>query len=291
MRYFILLCSVVLISCSANKKVARSGKVTPKRDFKVGMSYSYNVPLATAEALSGSIIDALKSVGDEDSLEVDQTLNNWTESMTIFALDPLGVNADLYINYGIAEAWDIGFAYSSGANYYEVFHQFMGPTGEIGSDSKEDTYGSVGLRYSSQSFEMPSYLGDLQKVLGYDLERKDLLIPLVFSTGFGPEEKYGAWSYGAALGWTSITYNYNPKGLYEVSGAEIKPLEEVPQGDNSFFSYGAFSNVKFGYQHFYLTLGLSCYYQDYGEYNLFQGHKAEFSGLTFIPSLGLELAF
>jgi hypothetical protein len=46
--------------------------------------------------------------------------------------------------------------------------------------------------------------------------------------------------------------------------------------------------VRVGYKHAWLMVGLNVIYQDYGTYRLPESDPISLSGLTFLPSAGLE---
>ena len=68
------------------------------------------------------------------------------------------------------------------------------------------------------------------------------------------------------------------------------PVFQDFQKSFSFPYYGGFFNARLGYRYAFLVTGLSVYWQDYGDFELF-GSKAHFQGWTFLPSLGFQLQF
>lgn len=281
--YIALLSLSFLSACSAPRNIIHTGSVTEKGHFVAGGNMSYNVPTATANALFGSLDDAIEKTLALDSIILDSSFNEQIKALAIYSIDPIGINTDFYARYGIINNMDIGYARSSGVNVFDARYQFL--------KSNNNYNGSIGLQYSSQSYELPSYLGKLQSLLKYELKRKDILIPIAFSKPFGEKEKYGALGYGIVYGRTWIDYDYKPNVMYELVSGEIKEVNDVPQGKTSFNTYGLFLNLKTGYKHFYGLLGLAGYYQNYGTYNLFQNQYADFSGITIVPNLGIQLVF
>jgi hypothetical protein len=283
----ILLC----FYCSAPRHVIHSGKVTPKGHVKLGCNGSYSLPTATIKALFSGIEGGTRRITGQDTIVYDSSFNSFTKAMTIYSVDPLLLNVDFYIRYGLMERVDIGYAWNGGVHVFDARFQFLGSTGTVRNPSKEKWYGSAGIQYSGQSYELPSFLGDLQSALKYRLKRKDLLIPIAFSRSFGEEEKYGSVGFGALYSITWLTYDYAPNIVYELVALAYRPVAEVPRGTTHFSAYGAFANLKLGYRFIYGLLGLSLYYQDYGTFNLFKNETVSFNGMSIIPSLGIQFAF
>ncbi|RZL07017.1 MAG: hypothetical protein EOO62_17795 [Hymenobacter sp.] len=114
----------------------------------------------------------------------------------------------------------------------------------------------------------------------------DFLIPLTVSHSFGPEETVGAFSYGAVYAHSWVSYGFTPSSLYNRAGTAVLPT--LPRQNRNFSSYGLFANLKLGYKYVYVVPALSFYYQNYGDYTLVDGSTTSLSGLTVIPSLGLQ---
>jgi hypothetical protein len=288
---FLLPAALLVLDCSAPRSVMHSGKVTPKGHIKAGGNMSYNVPTATLDAMFGSLEKGVQTLVSSDTIVFDSTFNPQIEALAIFSVDPVAVSTDFYARCGVIDRVDIGFALASGARVIDARFQVLGSTGTLKEPSEDKFYASLGIQYSWQDFELPSYLGDLQSALKYKLKRKDILIPLAFSNSFGPEETYGALSYGLVYGRSWLTYEYAPNIVYELVASEVQEINDVPRGKNSFNTWGCFGNVKLGYKFVYGLLGLAVYYQDYGTYNLYKDETASFSGVTLVPSWGLQLAF
>ncbi len=60
---------------------------------------------------------------------------------------------------------------------------------------------------------------------------------------------------------------------------------------NNFGAYGLFVNGKIGYKFLYLLPAITMYYQNYGTYQFLEGRQFSFSGMTFIPSIGVQAIF
>ncbi|HEY0039416.1 MAG TPA: hypothetical protein VGB71_02080, partial [Flavisolibacter sp.] len=115
-----------------------------------------------------------------------------------------------------------------------------------------------------------------------------ILIPLVFSFPFGPEETYGNFSLGLVYGHSYINYGFNPsKSFVRQVGNDYVEIPAFNHNQN-YASFGGFINAKIGYKYAYIVPSLSMYYQNYGTYNLFNIQQERFKGLTVIPSIGLQ---
>ncbi|MFC1584120.1 hypothetical protein ACFL5V_01085, partial [Fibrobacterota bacterium] len=251
----------------------------------------YHIPTATVSALYGSLEDGIGNLISRDTIVFDSTFNQQVKAMTMFAIDPLGPDIEIYARYGLIKRMDIGFALANGVKVFDARFQFLGSVGSLKDPSREKFNGSIGVQFSWQEYKLPSFLGDLQSVLKYELKRKDLLIPLAFSHSFGLEEKYGAVSYGLAYGRSWITYDYHPNIVYELVSGYYQPISEVPRDETGYGTYGCFGNIKLGYKYLYGLLGLALYYQDYGRYNLYKNIKEDFQGVTLVPNFGFQVSF
>ncbi|MDB9744278.1 hypothetical protein OAA91_01985 [Fibrobacterales bacterium] len=50
-------------------------------------------------------------------------------------------------------------------------------------------------------------------------------------------------------------------------------------------------NTRFGYRWVYLVVGLAVYYQNHGEITLLDGSETGLSGVTVVPSWGIQANF
>jgi hypothetical protein len=170
-------------------------------------------------------------------------------------------------------------------------YQFMGGLGTPENPGQAGLHGSIGLQYATQQADLPGkrFLDRLSSIFSYELTRKDLLVPLVFSKSFGPEEQYGNISWGLVYGHSFIKYGFSPSQLFvRMAGDRVEKLEPFLEKEN-FSSYGAFLNAKIGFKYAYLLPALSIYYQNYGTYNIFNLQQESYKGVSFIPSLGLQI--
>ena len=140
--------------------------------------------------------------------------------------------------------------------------------------------------------KLPSipFLDNVNSLLGFQASRHDVIVPLVFSKSLGVEEEIGAISYGLVYAHTFLRYGFKPANLYNGPGSSYGSglVPDLPTARRNFSSFGAFFNAKLGYRYAYVIPALSIYYQNYGEYQLLNNKTAKLSGLTFIPSLGLQ---
>jgi hypothetical protein len=289
----LLLALVCLAACTSPRNITASGKVTPKGAFKAGFNSSFNIataPAAEIDNVTRAAVDAVDS--HRDSIFYNETVAALTRGLLAYSLDPVTPTTELYLRYGVAERVDVGYKYASGAHVFDAMYQFMGSTGTPDNPGEATgLHGSIGLQYSGQKSDLPGKVGldKLSSVLNYDLSRKDILVPLVFSKSFGPEEMYGNLSFGVVYGHSFISYGFSPsKHLVRQVGAEVEKIPSFTRKQN-YSSFGAFLNGKIGYKYAYFLPAISVYYQNYGTYDLFGLQQESYKGLTIIPSLGLQL--
>lgn len=283
------LALVLCVACTAPRNITQSGKVTPKGEFKVGTNFAGNISTQPVKSLKDVSRAAIESWAKGDSVKYNQQVDLVAKAILAYSLDPYTANYDIFVRYGIVERLDAGYKYGAGTHIFDVAYQFMGPTGTIGAASDQRWYGSVGLQYSKQELKLPGgiFLSRAQKYLDYGANRRDFLIPVVFSRSFGAEEEYGNVSFGLAYNHTFVDYRFNPENLYKQTGDTYTPIGAISRRNN-YGAIGMFINAKVGYKWAYLVPALSIYYQNYGRYQLLENTFAELSGVTFIPSLGLQ---
>ncbi|WP_377487454.1 hypothetical protein [Pontibacter toksunensis] len=288
---FVLLCFIM--SCTAPRAVINSGKVTAPGKFKVGVNFGGNIatePLGQLDDITKAAVDA---IAKKDTVFYDNEVETATRAMLAYALDPVGPTFDLYLRYGLVERVDVGYKYASGVHVFDAMFQFMGSTGTPANPGGDGRwYGSTGLQYAGQSSDWVDklFLGKLQPVLQFTAKRKDVTVPLIFSKSFGVEEEIGSIAFGAVYNHTFIEYGFEPSRLFKKYGGESLELDALTN-KNSFSSYGIFVNAKLGYKGIYLLPALTMYYQNYGSYELLNAKAYSFSGMTFIPSIGLQVNF
>lgn len=286
-----MIAPVVLYSCTAPRAVTHSGKVTPLHELKVGYNYTVNVSTSTIGSVYGGIESATKSYINNDSVILNDQLKNINKAVVAYALDPIGTGYELYARYGVLKRVDVGYKYASGVHVFDGMYQFMGSTGTIDNPGPKGLYGSIGLQFSHQKYELPSWSGldKVQHYLGFDFKRKDIMIPLVFSASFGKEEKIGNISFGLVYNHTFIKYGFDVKNIYGVLAENAAPelLNSVHDRKN-FGSVGGFVNVKVGYKYAYFLASCATYYTNYGTFKMVGGGTAHYSGFTFVPTVGVQ---
>jgi hypothetical protein len=276
--------------CTPSRSITASGKVTPKGAFKIGGNSSFNFSTAPLGAIDEVTKSAVQALENRDTIDYDD-FRGLSRGLLAYSLDPIAPNTDLYIRYGLVKRVDVGYKFASGAHVFDAMYQFMGGLGTPDNPGPAGLHGSIGLQYATQKADLPGkrFLDRLSSVFNYDLSRRDLLVPLVFSHSFGPEEQYGNISWGLVYGHTAITYGFAPADLFvRMGGDRVQKLEPFREKE-SFSSYGAFLNAKIGFKYAYLLPALSIYYQNYGTYNLFSLQQESYKGMSFIPSLGLQI--
>ncbi|WP_088463838.1 hypothetical protein [Hymenobacter amundsenii] len=285
-------------SCTAPRAIVSTGKVTPRGEFRVGGNLSFNLPTETISKAGSTLKSAAQDLANKaanDTVRYNQTVENLQVAAIAYALDPVRPSSDLYLRYGVIERFDVGYKYAFGSHVFDAMYQFLGPVGTVenpGTREAGATYGSIGLQYATQRTQLPNipFLDDVNALLGFQASRHDLIVPLVFSRSLGVEEEIGAISYGVVYAHTFVRYGLTPGQLFNGpgSGFVTGKVPDLPTERRNFGSFGAFFNAKLGYRYAYVIPALSVYYQNYGEYQLLNNKTAKLSGLTFIPSLGLQ---
>lgn len=282
-------------ACVAPRSVIHSGRVTPQGEVRVGTEMVVNVPTGTAGALLEGLEGAVDSLTQKSDRLFEDNLNTASKAALAHSLDPLTSGLALSVRYGFLERFDAGYKYSFGAHALDARFQFLGKPGvptRRGPSSGSGLAGSVGLQYSQQSFELPSLAGldKLGKLFGFHMTRQDLLVPVALSIPFGADEKYGALGFGIVGGYTFLDYGLEPHDVVkEVNGVQ-EVVAKVTR-EQGFATYGAFLNVKGGYRYVYVGAGLAMYYQDYGTFQLLDQAAISLSGLTFVPTLNVEMRY
>ena len=294
-NFSLLLLLLSIFSCTAPRSVILSGKVTAPGQFKVGFNYGGNIatePLSQLGDITKAAVDAITNRDPKDSVFYSDQIDLFARSLTAYAIDPVGPAYDMYIRYGIAPRFDIGYKYASGAHVVDAMYQFMGSTGTPENPGDGGLYGSVGLQFSGQSLNVGDqfYLRRINNILSFSATRRDIIVPLIFSKSFGPEEQTGSIAFGVVYNHTFIKYGFEPGQIFERIGGKAIALEGV-QKRNNFPAFGAFVNARIGYKFIYFVPAFTVYYQNYGTYELLKGRTYSYKGMTFIPSIGLQARF
>lgn len=287
--YFIL---ILAASCTAPRAIINSGKVTATGQFKAGVNFGGNIATEPISQLDDITKSAVNAITKKDSIYYDEQVDVFAKGLTAYALDPVGPTFDFYLRYGLVPRVDVGYKFASGAHVFDAMYQFLGPTGTPENPGEGDLYGSIGLQYSGQKANLPGklFLDRLAPVLEFSASRRDLVIPIIFSKSFGPEEEIGNISWGVVYNHTFIKYGFEPTKVFTKYSDRVAKIEAVHERKN-FASYGAFINGKIGFRYAYILPALTMYYQKYGTYKVLGGKQHTFSGMTFIPSIGLQVNF
>lgn len=282
---FLMFTMVILASCVAPRVISNSGKVTPKGNFSGGYHTSYNISTQAGVYVKDLIVDNVESLAKKDSIKFDENFAKINKAAIAYQLDPISSGNEFYLKYGVYKRWDVGAKLAGNAKGLETQFQFMGPTGNVDDATEKRLYGSIGLQFSTQSQSLPSILSELQDRLGYKFNRRDLLMPLIFSYSFGNEEEYGSLSWGLAANYSIVNYSTTPVDIYNLDKTVL-----IPQNYKvKYMSYGFFINAKMGFQHVFVIPSLSVFYQNYGSYKLLDGSSATFKGLTVVPGIGFRV--
>lgn len=282
---FLMFTMVILASCVAPRVISNSGKVTPKGNFSGGYHTSYNISTQAGVYVKDLIVDNVESLAKKDSIKFDENFAKINKASIAYQLDPISSGNEFYLKYGVYKRWDVGAKLAGNAKGLETQFQFMGPTGNVDDATEKRLYGSIGLQFSTQSQSLPSILSELQDRLGYKFNRRDLLMPLIFSYSFGNEEEYGSLSWGLAANYSIVNYSTTPVDIYNLDKTVL-----IPQNYKvKYMSYGFFINAKVGFQHVFVIPSLSVFYQNYGSYKLLDGSSATFKGLTVVPGIGFRV--
>ncbi len=289
--FYITLTILILYSCAAPRAITNSGKVTPHKQFRFGGNFSGNFSSSIATSLIDGAVTTATDLINEDTVKLEESITAIEKIALSYSLDPIGTGYDFYLRYGICKRLDAGYKFASGVHVFDAAFQFMGSTGTINKPEKSGMCGSIGFQFSKQSYDLPFGLNKVQKFLGFELERKDFLFPLIFSAPIGEEEKYGAFSFGLAYNFSMIKYGFNPKNIYthianSTDLVEVKPFNSK----KNYHSFGMFINLKAGYKYIYVLGSIAMYYQDYGNYEILNQKFIHASGITIIPTIGLQFS-
>lgn len=272
-----------LSGCAAPRAVLWDGSSVPAGHVEGHLGMVGTVPTATLVSLGQGTLDGIKVLANgRDSLSDSILLRRGARTLVAAGLDMPGANVVAAVHVGIGGGAELGYRREGGANAFSLRCQFL--------SAEEDGWNAgAAIRYSSQDYDIPvAVIEDVQKLLGYSFSRQDISVPVVFSKPFGAEGKFGSAGLGLVGAWTRTEYGFDPNGLYRLWGDTVEVLEKLPHQKSSFFSYGGMGFVRVGYKHVWLMAGLNVIYQDYGTYRLPATDPVSLSGLTFLPSAGLE---
>ena len=273
--------AILLAGCAAPRAVLWDGTTGGRGDVQGHLGMVGCLPTATLEAVGQSAVDALEPLVKEQSFSDEKLYGNGTRTLVAAGLDMPGANVVAEIHVGLGWGLEAGYRREGGANAWALRWQFL-------SAADAGWNAGVGAMYSSLDYDLPSTIGDFQKLLGYEFKRTDIEVPLVFSKPFGDGGKYGSAGFGLVGAWTRTRYGFDPDGIYRRWGGEVELLERLPEQEMSFFSYGGMGYLKVGYKHVWLFGGLTVMTQDYGSYKVPSREDVKLSGTTILPSLGVE---
>ena len=278
-------------SCAAPRAIVATGKVTPQGEFRVAYNQGFNVASAPLSKATTALKDAASQAARKDTIGYGGAVNDLQAAALAYILDPVQPTADVSVRYGIVPHLDAGYKYAFGSHVFDAQYQFLGPVGTPENPDRGaaggTTYASIGLQFATQRAKLPSlpFLSDINSLLNLRATRNDLLVPLIFSQSFGPEEAIGAISYGVVYAHSWVSYGFAPSKIY--TGNQL--ISALPTTNRNFSSFGGFLNLKLGYRYFYVIPAVSVFYQNYGDYALLNGASTSLSGVTVVPSLGFQL--
>ena len=286
---------VMAASCTAPRAIVATGKVTPQGEFRVGYNQAFNIASAPLSKAGSAVKEAASQAASQQKVDYTDAITQLQAAALAYILDPVQPTADLSIRYGIVPHLDAGYKYAFGSHVFDVQMQLLGPTGSPESPgagaASGTTYASVGLQFATQRAKLPSlpFLTDINNVLNFRATRNDVLVPLIFSQSFGPEEEIGAISYGLVYGHSWVSYGFAPDKIYVPGNSGPVRVPELTLQKRNFSSFGGFVNLKLGYRYFYVIPAVSLFYQNYGDYALLHEQSTSLSGVTVVPSLGFQL--
>lgn len=292
-RSFFLRClsllALLATACTAPRTFTSSGKVTPRGEFRVGGNTAFNVATSTIDQAGSTLKDAASAAARKDTVQYSAAVDRLQSAALAYVLDPVQPTADLYVRYGVTNRVDAGYKYAFGSHVFDAMYQFMGPTGTPESpDGRAGAlYGSIGLQFATQRAKLPNipFLDNIADVLSFRANRNDLIVPLVFSKSFGPEEEIGALSFGVVYTHTFVRYGFDSNKVYQIGTNNL--LAGLSQKQD-FGAFGGFINAKIGYRYAYVIPAVSVFYQNYGTYQLLNNRSTTLKGVTIVPSIGLQ---
>lgn len=283
------LLALLATACTAPRTFTSSGKVTPRGEFRVGGNSAFNIATETLDKAGATLKEAASAAARKDTVGYSGAVDRLQVAALAYVLDPVQPTADLYVRYGVTDRVDAGYKYAFGSHVFDAMYQFMGPTGtpENPGGPAGALYGSIGLQFATQRAKLPNipFLDNITDVLRFQANRNDLIVPLVFSKSFGPEEEIGALSFGAVYTHTFLRYGFEPTKIFQPQTNNV--LAGLNQKQN-FGSFGGFINAKIGYRYAYVIPAVSVFYQNYGTYQLLNNRTTSLKGVTIVPSIGLQ---
>ncbi|HEY0029666.1 MAG TPA: hypothetical protein VGC65_02820 [Bacteroidia bacterium] len=289
---FLIPFACAISSCSSPRSVLTSGKVLPKNQVRFGRNTTFNVSSAPIERSIRGAYSLAETLSEKDTVIFTKEIGDLNSAIMAYCLDPIGYNTETFFRYGLGNRMDIGFKNTGGANAADFMYQFLGSNKTCNQSDVGGMYGSIGVQYSWQNYKFVNFpkFDKVQKLFGFEMSRKDISIPLVFSKSFGPEERVGCFSFGLVYSHSFINYKISPKNIYAEYAMENVPAELLRpvSGKTHFNSYGTFINMKIGKKYIFFNLSLAAYYQDYGKYPMLGGSTVSLKGISIVPSYGVQ---
>ena len=283
--------SLLAASCTAPRAFTNTGKVTPQGEFRAGYDQGFNIASAPLAKAGSAVKEAASQAASQEKVDYTDATTQLQAAALAYVLDPVQTTADVYLRYGFAPRFDAGYKYTFGSHVFDAQYQLLGPTGtpeNPGAGAESGTlYASIGLQFATQRAKLPSlpFLSDINSVLNLRATRNDLIVPLTFSNSFGKEEEIGAISYGLVYAHSWVSYGFAPDKIYNGSAK----VSELPLQRRNYSSFGGFVNLKIGYRYVYFIPAVSLFYQNYGDFALLNNQSTSLSGITVVPSIGLQL--
>ncbi|MHB1277348.1 MAG: hypothetical protein ACYC1Q_03030 [Bacteroidia bacterium] len=281
----IILVIGILASCSVPKVMNQSGRVTPKGTIAGGLTYMANVSQESSILMSDILKKQIENFTNDDTVQYNQILLDANAALVAYAVDPIAFGPQFYLRVGVWDRLEVGYTRAKGANMFRVQGQFLGFEKARSEESTKRWFGSAGLQYSWNSYNLPKFFGKMQDRFGFDYKRRDFLLPVTFSYSLGPNETYGAVGFGAVFGFHHIDYSFLPDRIVNDKGVVLQATDHT----NDFSSIGFFVNVKAGYKYIYIIPSIAVYYQQYGTYPLLDRSSVFLEGFTFVPGISLQL--
>lgn len=287
--FIIFFSGIILTSCTAPRAILESGKVTEKGHIKAGYLNHTNIPSLMTKSIRSAIQTDYTSMFEQDTVNMTNSVLSLGESVVTYSLDPLSNASESFFRYGISDRLDAGIKYS-GKWCFDVQHQIVGK-GDRYYFSDEKTNVSIAAQYSYEDYKLPEIAGDIQELLGYKFKRNDLLLKCIGSISFGEDEKIGYLGFGFAYNLSFVKYGFQPNFVltYLDLATGNKIMEEFHMRKQIYGAYGGFINFSVGYKYAYFTMGISCFFQNFGSYYLYGGKTIYPKGFSIIPSFGIQI--
>ncbi|OPZ96760.1 MAG: hypothetical protein BWY70_01673 [Bacteroidetes bacterium ADurb.Bin408] len=124
-KLLVVVSSFFVISCIPPRTIYNSGKATPHKEVKAGFDFSGNFTSHFARNLYDNVEDVAKPLINKDSLSLDEQLIYLNKTALAYAIDPFGGGYGLYVRYGAAQGFDVGYKFSSGTHVFDGMYHFL----------------------------------------------------------------------------------------------------------------------------------------------------------------------